>query len=195
MEPTKRDGLKPSLNDEIPPSGYALMAMIGNGVSTGYRMKQRLERFASFFWSASYGQIYPQLRRLEEAGMIAGHDVTARGRLRREYALTPAGGQMLRRYLATPSEPMVWMQHEGILRLMLVDWNDKQLLEKNVSELRAVSAKRLSVLSALTPPRERGQRIQALGIRMLEGTLAWCDEVQAEVVESRARAKRPARPS
>lgn len=180
---------------DISPSGYAVMAMIRNGVTTGYLMKQRLEQFASFFWSASYGQIYPQLRRLEAARMVVGRDVPSRGRLRREYELTALGEERLRSYLAEPSEPTVWVQNEAILRLMLVDWDDTELLERNLLQLRASTAARLQEMTALSPPRERGQRIQALGMRLLQETLTWCDAVQAELVEVPTRLKRPRRSS
>lgn len=168
---------------ELSPSGYALIAMIENGVTTGYAIKQELERFASFFWSASYGQIYPQLRRLEAAGMIAGRDTVSAGRLRREYAVTATGKDELRRYLTDPSEPTVWVQNEGILRLMLIDWSDRELVQEHLLKLRRVTARRRSEIGALSPPRERGRRIQALGMRILQETLNWCDETEAALLE------------
>ena len=78
---------------DLAPSAYMVMAMIRDGIDTGYRIKQFLEHAASFFWSSSYGQIYPELRRLESAGMITGRDFTTSGRRRREYSLTDAGAR------------------------------------------------------------------------------------------------------
>lgn len=162
------------------------MAMIRDGAKTGYRMKQALERFASFFWSASYGQIYPVLRRLEAADMIRGRDTAVSGRLRREYTLTKTGKRALEQWLIEPYEPATWLQNEGILRLMMVDWEDRELTRKNLAELRAATARRLDALSALSPPRERGQRIQGLGTRLLQTTLDWCDETDAALRRSAA---------
>jgi DNA-binding PadR family transcriptional regulator len=166
------DAVEPALS----PSGYMAMAMIRDGINTGYRIKQVLEQVASFFWSASYGQIYPELRRLEAAGMIAGTEVTSSGRLRREYSLTLAGEARLRGWLEEPVEPSLWLRNEGLLRLMLVDWEDRDLARKNLQELRRMSADRLEAVRALVPPRERGRRIQDLGERLLEETVRWCDE-------------------
>ena len=179
---------------ELNPSSYALLAMVRDGVSTGYRMKQALERFASFFWSASYGQIYPVLKRLEDAGMITGHDATSSGRLRREYSLTSDGEAALDQWLAEPKEPSVWLQNEGILRLMIVDWDDRELTRKNLDALRTVTARRLDALSRLTPPRERGQRLQDLGKRLLEETLSWCDETEVALRAARPPARRQGKP-
>jgi DNA-binding PadR family transcriptional regulator len=169
----------PAVEAELGPSAYMAMAMVRDGINTGYRIKQVLEQVASFFWSASYGQIYPELRRLEAIGLLAGREVTSNGRLRREYSLTATGQRRLRDWLEEAAEPTLWMRNEGLLRLMLVDWEDRELARKNLGELRRMSAERLEAIRALLPPRERGRRIQGLGVRLLEETIRWCDETDA----------------
>lgn len=169
-----------ALEPELTASSYMALAMIRDGVDTGYRIKQTLERVASFVWSASYGQIYPELRRLEAAGLVSGREVTEGGRLRREYSLTERGERRLRRWLEEPAEPSFWLRNEGLLRLMLIDWeDDPELVRKNLREHRRSTAARLETIRALEPPRERGRRIQSLGIRLLEATVRWCDETEA----------------
>jgi DNA-binding PadR family transcriptional regulator len=37
---------------------------------SGYDVKATVDRSTRFFWAASYGQIYPELRRLEAARLI-----------------------------------------------------------------------------------------------------------------------------
>lgn len=167
------------LSDDLAPSAYMVMAMIRDGFNTGYRIKQFIERAASFFWSVSYGQIYPELRRLETAGMVTGRDLTSSGRRRREYSLTATGATELQRWLADPADPSLWLRNEGLLRLMLVDWEDRELVRKNLGELRQMSVDRLETISELVPPRERGRVIQELGVRLLEETVRWCDETDA----------------
>ena len=164
---------------DLAPSAYMVLAMIRDGYDTGYRIKQFIERAASFFWSVSYGQIYPELRRLEAAKLITGRDVTESGRRRREYSLTATGKEELGRWLADPAEPAMWMRNEGLLRLMLIDWKDTDLVRKNLGDLRRMTEERLEALRALEPPRERGRRIKDLGTRVMEETLRWCDETEA----------------
>jgi DNA-binding PadR family transcriptional regulator len=169
---------------DLVPSAYMAMAMIRDGVTTGYQIKKVLENVASFVWSASHGQIYPELRRLEGEGLIVGREVAESGRLRREYSLTEAGEVELRRWLEDPAEPSLWLRNEGLLRLMLVDWDDRDLARKNLHELRRMSEKRLEAIRSFTPPRERGRRIQQLGVRLLEETVSWCEETDAALGES-----------
>ena len=164
---------------ELSPSAYMALAMVGGGASTGYAIKQGLERVAGFFWTASYGQIYPDLKRLEAAGLIDGREESGGGRLRRVFTLTERGESELRRWLSEPAEPAVWVRHEGIMRLMIVDWDDRELAIKNVAELRRTSEQRLELIGELEPPLERGRRIQDLGTRVLRETIAWCDETEA----------------
>ena len=44
------------------------------GPHSGYEVKQLVDHSARFFWAASYGQIYPELRRLEAAGLVTAKD-------------------------------------------------------------------------------------------------------------------------
>ncbi|CAN5425429.1 hypothetical protein BH10ACT11_BH10ACT11_08330 [soil metagenome] len=167
--------------DDLRPSAYMVMAMIRDGYDTGYRITQFIEHAASFFWSASYGQIYPELKRLEDRDMISGRDVVANGRRSREFALTASGSEELTRWLGDPADPSIWMRNEGMLRLMLVDWSDTAMVRKNLGDLQEMSAKRLESVNSLVPPRERGRRLQELGVRLLEETIRWCEETDARL--------------
>src|ERR1700760_5000951 len=73
------------------PTGRVILGMIALGRQTGYDIKQFVDKSTRHFWAASYGQIYPELRRLEEQGLIAGQPEPRGGRARTVYSLTPAG--------------------------------------------------------------------------------------------------------
>src|SRR5947208_13725278 len=66
---------------------------------SGYEIKTAVDRSTRFFWAASYGQISPELKRLEAAGLIEGEDVPTGDRARRVYALTDAGRDELEAWL------------------------------------------------------------------------------------------------
>ena len=46
--------------------------MLKLGRRTGYEIKSLVDVSTRFFWAASYGQIYPELARLEELGLVTG---------------------------------------------------------------------------------------------------------------------------
>jgi len=54
--------------------------MLRLGSRTGYDIKQKIEISTRFFWGASYGQIYPELQRLERAGLVEVEQVAERRR-------------------------------------------------------------------------------------------------------------------
>src|SRR5688500_12085605 len=66
---------------------------------SGYDMKGVVDSSTRFFWAASYGQIYPELRRLEADGLVASESTPAGGRRRTLYRLTDAGGRALDEWL------------------------------------------------------------------------------------------------
>ncbi len=56
----------------LTPTGRVILGMIALGRQTGYDIKQFVDKSTRHFWAASYGQIYPELRRLEEQGLVDG---------------------------------------------------------------------------------------------------------------------------
>jgi PadR family transcriptional regulator AphA len=85
---------------------YAILGLLSIEPMSGYDIRRNLEESLSYFWSESYGQIYPTLRKLEAARLIspvkqAGSDT----RRRKLFTLTAAGRERLRTWLAEPPRP------------------------------------------------------------------------------------------
>src|SRR3954447_17115893 len=99
------------------PTARVICGMIRLGRRTGYEIKQLVDVSTRFFWAASYGQIYPELRRLEEQGLIRGKDDAASGRARREYELTEKGEEALDGWLRSDEPLTLEMRDEGLLKL------------------------------------------------------------------------------
>ena len=78
---------------EVSSTGYVILGMLGKGPMSGYEIKALVDRSTRFFWAASYGQIYPELRRLAAAGLIEGEARPTGGRKRTVYHLTGTGRQ------------------------------------------------------------------------------------------------------
>jgi DNA-binding PadR family transcriptional regulator len=85
--------------------GYALMGLLARGRSSGYDLAQGLKDPVSFFWHAQHSQIYPELARLEAAGLVR-HTVVAQNERpdKKVYSLTGAGRKSLRAWLEAPVE-------------------------------------------------------------------------------------------
>jgi DNA-binding PadR family transcriptional regulator len=99
---------------------WALLGLLGVKPMSGYDIKRAVDRTIRHFWAASYGQIYPELKRLEEAGWIAGKDADQGGRSRRVYRITAAGRRQLDGWLHG-YETRIEMRDESLLRLFFAD--------------------------------------------------------------------------
>ena len=73
---------------ELSPTAYVILGMLNLAPRSGYEIKALVDESTRFFWAASYGQIYPELKRLEEAGLIEGTSSPQGGRKRTIYELT-----------------------------------------------------------------------------------------------------------
>lgn len=99
---------------------WAVLGLLAQRERSGYEIKNAVDRTIRHFWAASYGQIYPELKRLEEAGWIRGADAPNGGRTRRVYKITAAGRRALRDWLHG-AETRIELRDESLLRLFFAD--------------------------------------------------------------------------
>lgn len=99
---------------------WAVLGLLGLRPMSGYDIKGAVDRTIRHFWAASYGQIYPELKRLEEAGWIAGLDEARGARARRVYSITAKGSRELTGWLHG-HETRIEMRDESLLRLIFAD--------------------------------------------------------------------------
>jgi DNA-binding PadR family transcriptional regulator len=84
-------------------TSYAILGILTLGEMSGYDIRRQLEESLIFFWSESYGQIYPALKRLAGEGLIAQAGAAGAGtRARHTFAITEKGRLRLARWLAEP---------------------------------------------------------------------------------------------
>lgn len=77
---------------------HALLGLLADEPSSGYRLTRKFEASLQHYaWSARHSQIYPELARLADEGLIEVAEEGARGR--RTYAVTDAGRAELRSWL------------------------------------------------------------------------------------------------
>lgn len=99
---------------------WAVLGLLGMKSMSGYDIKRAVDRTIRHFWAASYGQIYPELKRLEQAGWIAGKDASQGERARRVYKITAQGRRELEAWLHG-YETRIEMRDESLLRLFFAD--------------------------------------------------------------------------
>jgi PadR family transcriptional regulator, regulatory protein AphA len=85
----------------------ALLGLLSMGAMTGYEVRQLIDRSIGNFWTESFGQIYPALRSMVDAGLLAMEKPDREPSTRKLYRLTDAGRDRLLQWLAVPSRSQV----------------------------------------------------------------------------------------
>ena len=82
---------------------YAVLGMLSIGPMSGYDMKKFAQESIGYFWSESYGQLYPTLSELEREGFVEAETERRGGGMdRKVYRLTGAGMEKLRAWISDP---------------------------------------------------------------------------------------------
>lgn len=166
---------------ETTPTGRVILGMLSLGKSTGYDIKQFVDKSTRHFWAASYGQIYPELRRLQDAGLIIGRDEPTGDRPRTVYELTETGRAALDRWLCSLDVPLYELRDEGMLKLFFSDALPERRIE-NIRRMRERQELKLAQLRAIETMAHAGplgpRMTLELGIGSTQWFISWC--VQAE---------------
>ncbi|GHF45416.1 PadR family transcriptional regulator [Deinococcus metalli] len=85
--------------------GYALLGLLARGDRSGYDLTQGLKDPVGYFWHAQHSQVYPELARLEGAGLVT-HSVVEQAERpdKKVYRQTDAGRAALRAWLTADTE-------------------------------------------------------------------------------------------
>ena len=174
--------------EQLNPTAYVILGLVSNQPRSGYEIKAVVDSSTRFFWAVSYGQIYPELKRLSEAGLVVGAEAPTGGRRRTVYEITADGEEELRTWLRQLPETYE-MRDEGLLKLFFANLLPP---EEAVEILRAMRAHRLSVnqqLRAMEPVAEAKEDPFPLtvlrgGIEFTEWFADWCERMEAQILAS-----------
>ncbi|TMK99099.1 MAG: PadR family transcriptional regulator [Actinobacteria bacterium] len=166
---------------ELSATGRVVLGLIPFGKRTGYDIKTFVDRTTRYFWAASYGQIYPELKRLEEQGLVRGRPEPSGERARTVYELTEAGEAALKAWLASDDEQLYELRDEGMLKLFFSDSLPEQRIEI-VRAIRTREERALAHLRSIEPHASKGPAGSYLtlqmGIGLTEWTIEWCEATE-----------------
>ena len=168
---------------ELSKTAYVILGMLKLGNRTGYEIKAFVEKSVRFFWAASYGQIYPELSRLEELGLVRGELDRSDGRGRKAYELTPEGEVALHAWLTSDAPLHFELRHEGVLKFF---FSDGLAVEEQLEQLRRMREEhervrdQLQAMAPADPPADPGHPLMTLmwGIAYQESAIDWCRQLE-----------------
>ena len=109
---------------------YIILGFLKHRDMSGYDIKQHMSMSTDNFYNASYGSIYPMLKKLEENGSIRSREELEGGKYKKLYSITPAGDQAFLQWLQEPIT-LSRTKHDHLVRIFFFDY----LPEEKVMEL------------------------------------------------------------
>ncbi|MGH3666494.1 MAG: PadR family transcriptional regulator [Egibacteraceae bacterium] len=170
----------------LPTTSFALLGLLRSKSMSGYDLAALADQTIAHFWPVPRSQLYRELGRLEELGLLAGTAVAQRDAPdKRLFELTEQGRAALQAWLDEPT-----FQHErpknGLLvKLFFARHMAPGRLRELLAGYRAETELRLSHLQTISDrladmPEAAYQRATArYGVRRAQAALAWLDEVEA----------------
>jgi DNA-binding PadR family transcriptional regulator len=188
---------------------YVILGLLSiESNKSGYDIRKAIESSVGYFWSESYGQIYPALKRLTNEGLITPSVSPSKPRQRRrEYSLTDAGRACLREWLALPfqNDPP---RNEFLLKLFfgreappsVSIGHIRELQERNRRSLATMQEiERFALAQGVQNPHQPFWMLTlSLGIAMTRAALEWGESaldqlssMQTSTAENLPSAERP----
>jgi len=178
-----------------------ILGMLAARPRSGYEIKQLVDKSARFFWAASYGQIYPELKKLENQGLISGDDSSRGARQRTTFKLTAEGRRAAREWIAQPPE-VLETRDEALLKLFFAGSIEPGRAAEIARERAAISREKAEELRAIWDAVDRAGQpegpasdpdlgsmtVLRYGIEMSEWAAEWFERAAEDLERVRAGA-------
>lgn len=164
-----------------------ILGLLSHEPLTGYEIKKRINSALKFFWSASYGSIYPTLNELAQDGKIIKFETKENGRNKIIYTITKDGRGYLNKWLHLPSEKDE-LRYETLLKLFfgseigerdtlehIKNFEDK--IKKELPFLEG-AVNNLEKISDIEPAHKYYLLTARFGVKVYEAYLEWCNEAK-----------------
>lgn len=166
---------------------YAILGLLNRNDMTGYEMSKAFEQTLSAFWTAKHSQIYPELKKLTEDGLVKYHvAITGNVLEKKIYSITDAGREEFNRWEQTLPEIAPFPRDEFRLQLYFSSDQTPQFQLSLLSDQLAQHEKRLAQIRqdlekfSSVPPENPADFSDYLlirgGILREENTCSWLRE-------------------
>lgn len=171
-----------------PSTRYVLLGVLATGdAMTGFEIRSFIDQSVQFFWRESYGQIYPELKRLSEEGLIRAASARGRKRAAQPWRITPAGREALKRWLDRPAQAQP-LRDETMLKLFFSRHASTAAARELLAAARGAAQARVAALenaerAVLADPDDPDLLSSLIvidrGLRAARMMLEWCARADA----------------
>ena len=143
------------MGQDLSTTSYALLGLLvfegpDSPGMTGYEVKQRADKTLRFYWVApAMSQVYSELARLADAGLVTVAFDGPGGRRDRRYRISPYGLQRLRTWQASSRPEFPILKHPVALRLLMGGLSSPEAMRALLEDYRGSLAARRAELLAV----------------------------------------------
>jgi PadR family transcriptional regulator AphA len=175
---------------ELSATGRVILGLVAIEPRSGYDIKTMVDKSTRFFWAASYGQIYPELKSLAERGLIDGSDESQGERPRTVYSITEAGREALSAWLGS-GEQIHELRDEALLKVFFSgDATHEDLVSvlETKREEHLDALERFSEIEPLAASSNNFGPLMVLryGMAYSEFAADWCERALTELNDRKA---------
>ena len=134
---------------------YVILGLLAEQPLSGYQIKKLVDIRFKFFWSESFGQIFPALKSLSAAGLVAECETEhTDGRAAKKYQITPAGKDALIAWLSQPVEKES-LRLEILLKTYFSNYAAPGVMLNHLAAFEQSHAQQLQILGLFQKELER----------------------------------------
>lgn len=162
-----------------------ILGLLSHEDLTGYEIKRRIDTALKYFWSASFGSIYPTLKELVAQGFATKSEKAENDRNKVTYTITEQGRHYLKNWLEL-SVDKDELRYETLLKLFFADSASDKTAIRHIENFEAKIKAELPHLMSMVKNLESmddGNRAHAyylltarFGVKAYEAYLDWCEE-------------------
>ncbi len=131
---------------ELANTAYVILGLLHERPRSGYDIKQAADHSTRHFWAISYGQIYPELKRLTDEGFVEVEDASTGSRPRNVYRITELGAAALADWASDPTLAACELRDEMLLKVF---FSDAVSSDEKLDLLQAMRARHEAVAANL----------------------------------------------
>ena len=176
---------------------YVILGLLAEQPLSGYQIKKIIDIRFSFFWSESFGQIFPALKMLASEGLVEEcPQEPSGGRATRTYQLTPTGKAALVAWLGQPVEKES-LRLEILLKTYFSGYAAPEAMLTHLSAFEESHARQLHILGLFQeellriPDEDENHgdilRVIDFGQKVNRAYLDWCRETREYFEKKQAR--------
>lgn len=163
----------------------AVLGLLKERAMHGYELKRQLAQRLGFFWTVSFGSLYPTLKKLEAGGFVERMpDTDGRSRRRQVYRITDTGEQQFIELIGQGSSS-AWEEEKFPLRFAFFRYLPTETRVWLLQRRRMYLEDRLAEGRAGLARAKRGRAdpytlsLMRHGVEQTEHDLVWIDELLA----------------